>query len=145
MFWLALPARHQTSHHVHQPEDPSRLHRGDNKDKVYDKDISTSSDDGSAKEEAKKNELEDVVVGQTKPSIENIHVLISTGCSTQQHWEAEVLIYTWKKLNHPGRITRIVSGCKTEDERNLNQVSAIDGVNFFFTGDYSPPGWDDRA
>jgi len=145
MFWFAVPARRQTTHHVHQPEDPSKLHRGDNKDEVEDKDVSTGRGDSSAKEETKKNELEDVSVGHSKPGIENIHVLISTGCSTQQHWEAEVLIYTWKKLNHPGRITRIVSGCKTEDERNLNQVSAIEGVSFFFTNDYSPPEGEDNA
>jgi len=75
---------------------------------------------------------------QNLSGIENIHLVISTGCSPQQHWESEVLLFTWSRLQHPGRITRIVSGCSTEAERNRASVTAIDGVLFFFTGDNSP-------
>jgi len=145
MYWFALPSSRPTTHHVHKPQDPSKLHHGDNKDKAEGLESSSTHGESSTRGKLKMSEREDVILTNIKPGIDNIHVLISTGCSTQQHWEAEVLIYTWKKLNHPGRITRIVSGCKTEDERNLNQVSAIDGVNFFFTGDYSPPEGKDLA
>lgn len=49
------------------------------------------------------------------------HVLFSTGCSLQQHWESYVFFYHAFKVNQPGNVTRLVSGCTAEQELELRQ------------------------
>ncbi|KAL7560899.1 hypothetical protein ACA910_008181 [Epithemia clementina (nom. ined.)] len=44
------------------------------------------------------------------------HVVFSTSCAPQQHWESMVFFYHAHKVQQPGTVTRIVSGC-TEKEQ----------------------------
>ena len=39
---------------------------------------------------------------------DDIHIVISTGCSGYQNWQSEVLLYSWAKVKQPGRITRLL-------------------------------------
>lgn len=68
---------------------------------------------------------------------DDIHVVISSGCSVQQHWQSETLMWSWKNLNHPGKITRIVSGCKNYEAEVLFSQTSVSEANFFFTQDYT--------
>lgn len=43
------------------------------------------------------------------------HVVFSTSCSDQMHWESYVLFYHAYKVNQPGTVTRIASGCNPEE------------------------------
>jgi len=68
---------------------------------------------------------------------QDIHVVISSGCSVQQFWQSETLMWSWKNLNHPGKITRIVSGCKNYEAEVLFTQTSVEEANFFFTKDYT--------
>jgi len=80
-----------------------------------------------------------------RPLIQNtkddIHIIFSTGCSEYQNWQSEVLLYSWARLNHPGQITRIVSGCKSAEQKKSALKTAIisERVHLFYTDDYTPP------
>eukprot|EP01084_Bolivina_argentea_P320545 556195_1 len=72
---------------------------------------------------------------------DDIHIVFSTGCSEYQNWQSEVLLYSWARLNHPGQITRLVSGCKNLDEKKSALKTAIisERVHLFYAPDYTPP------
>ena len=71
------------------------------------------------------------------------HVIFSTGCSLQQHWESYVFFYHAHKVQQPGNVTRLVSGCTTEEEMELRQfhetkIATISNrFHVFFTPDFS--------
>jgi len=67
----------------------------------------------------------------------DIHVVISSGCSVQQYWQSETLMWSWKNLKHPGKITRIVSGCKNYEAEVLFTQTSVQEANFFFTKDFT--------
>merc|ERR1719232_1244004 len=46
------------------------------------------------------------------------HLVFSTDCSAYQHWQSYMLFFSAMKINQPGFVTRIASGCSEEDERN---------------------------
>ena len=46
---------------------------------------------------------------------DDIHIVFSTGCNYFQHWQAEVLLHSHMKVGQRGKITRVVSGCDTEN------------------------------
>lgn len=73
-------------------------------------------------------------------TIDDIHIVFSTGCSEQQNWQSEVLLYSWAQLQHPGQITRLVSGCKNFDEKLSALKTAIvsERVHYFFAPDFTP-------
>ena len=41
---------------------------------------------------------------------DDVHVVFTTGCSGYQNWQSETLLYSWARVKHPGRITRIIAG-----------------------------------
>jgi hypothetical protein len=43
------------------------------------------------------------------------HLIFSTDCSAFQHWQSYLLFHSAYKVNQPGTITRIASGCSEED------------------------------
>jgi hypothetical protein len=47
----------------------------------------------------------------------NYHVVFSTSCTDQQHWESMVFFYHAYKVKQPGTVTRIVSGCNAEETK----------------------------
>lgn len=52
------------------------------------------------------------------------HIVFSTGCSAFQDWQSYVFFFQALKVDQPGIITRIVSGCKPDEEQTLRQVFA---------------------
>jgi len=70
------------------------------------------------------------------PLKDDVHVLISSGCSPKQNWQCETLMYSWQLINHPGKITRIVSGCESDGEKEAASKSAVKNANVFFTEDF---------
>jgi hypothetical protein len=49
------------------------------------------------------------------------HVVFSTSCTDQQHWESYVFFYHADKVQQPGDVTRIVSGCTDEEAQELQE------------------------
>ena len=49
------------------------------------------------------------------------HVVFSTACSAQQHWESYVLFYHAWRVRQPGNVTRIASGCKPHEASALQE------------------------
>ena len=70
------------------------------------------------------------------------HVLFSSGCSEQQHWESYVFFFHAFKVNQPGNVTRLVSGCTKDEERYLRQFheekvrTMSERFHVFFTPDF---------
>lgn len=50
-------------------------------------------------------------------SLPQYHVVFSTSCSDQQHWESMVFFYHAFKVRQPGTVTRIVGGCSAEQQQ----------------------------
>jgi hypothetical protein len=67
---------------------------------------------------------------QDTSSTPTIHIVFSTSCNEQQHWESMVFFYHAHKVNQPGTVTRILSGCKDDKETQ----EAVD----FFTSYIQP-------
>ena len=44
-----------------------------------------------------------------------LHVVFSTSCSDQMHWESYVFFYHAYKVKQPGTVTRIASGCSDQE------------------------------
>ena len=51
-------------------------------------------------------------------------MVFSTSCSPFQNWQAMAFFYFAKKVNQPGNVTRLVSGCTTEQAAALEKVHA---------------------
>lgn len=45
------------------------------------------------------------------------HVVFSTDCSSFQRWQSYLLFYSAFKVHQPGIVTRITSGCNSEEEK----------------------------
>lgn len=46
----------------------------------------------------------------------NLHLVFHTDCSTNQNWKSYALYFSATQVKQPGKITRIVSGCKHEEQ-----------------------------
>merc|ERR1719295_140625 len=72
---------------------------------------------------------------------DDIHIVFSTGCHSAQNFESELLLGSWARVQQPGRITRIISGCKNEEEKQLAMRTAIPNddnrILFYFTDDFA--------
>jgi hypothetical protein len=49
------------------------------------------------------------------------HVVFSTSCTDQQHWESYVFFYHAYKVQQPGDVTRIASGCNDQEAQELQE------------------------
>lgn len=47
------------------------------------------------------------------------HVIFSTDCSPYQHWQSYLVFYTAMKVQQPGHVTRIASGCDPEQAKAM--------------------------
>ena len=50
------------------------------------------------------------------------HMVFSTSCNDQQHWESIVFFYHAYKVQQPGTVTRILSGCTPPQMQHQRQV-----------------------
>jgi hypothetical protein len=84
------------------------------------------------------------------PPRPSYHVIFSTGCSSAQNWQSFFFFYHALAVQQPGNVTRIASGCTTQQqielmhfhERYIHSMSH----NFLlhFTPDYSTLRLDER-
>ena len=51
----------------------------------------------------------------------NYHLIFSTDCSAFQHWQSYLMFHSALKVNQPGTITRIASGCSDEEAKTATQ------------------------
>ena len=63
------------------------------------------------------------------------HLIFSTDCSAFQHWQSYMMFHSALKVNQPGTITRIASGCsdeeaKTATEWHKDHVTDVMGERF---------------
>jgi len=79
---------------------------------------------------------------QVHGTYDDVHFVVTTGCSGYQNWQSETLLYSWSKVKQPGRFTRIIAGCKTDAEKLKANTTAIPNhdnrILFYFVPDYSP-------
>jgi hypothetical protein len=54
--------------------------------------------------------------GSKKPKY---HIVFSTDCTGYQHWQSYLLYFSAMKVNQPGKVTRIASGCKDDERKKL--------------------------
>lgn len=52
---------------------------------------------------------------------ENVHVIFSTDCSMFQSWQSYTVFASAYRVNQPGNITRIVSGCSHEEKEEMER------------------------
>ena len=73
---------------------------------------------------------------------DDVHTVVTTGCSGYQNWQFETLLYSWATVQQPGRFTRIIAGCNSEGERLKANTTAIPiddhRVSFYFVRDFAP-------
>lgn len=50
---------------------------------------------------------------------QRFHLIFSTDCSSYQHWQSYLVYFTAMKVRQPGHITRVVSGCSSEEEAEM--------------------------
>ena len=49
------------------------------------------------------------------------HLIFSTDCTPYQHWQSYLVYYTAMRIQQPGHVTRIASGCKGDDAQNMQK------------------------
>eukprot|EP01084_Bolivina_argentea_P159981 278632_1 len=80
---------------------------------------------------------------------DDVHIVFTTGCNGYQNWQSETLLYSWARIQHPGRITRIIAGCKNDKERVLANTTAVPNddnrILFYFVADYTPSANDSKG
>jgi hypothetical protein len=75
----------------------------------------------------------------------NYHIVFSTGCSAFQDWQSYVFFFQARKVQQPGIVTRIVSGCNAQEEEQLRNIFAAQiqpmspegNFRMHFTPDYA--------
>ena len=80
----------------------------------------TASDEGEKLHPWDLTPLEDLAL-RTGPYDAQIHVVFSTDCGPYQHWQAYQFFLSALRVNQPGRVTQIASGCKKEQMRGVKE------------------------
>jgi peptidyl serine alpha-galactosyltransferase len=93
------------------------------------------------------NEIATMEASELSQRQPDYHVVFSTSCTDQQHWESYVFYYHCMRVRQRGTITRIVSGCNEIETANLlafhNEYilsmadRSIQSFEVHFTPDYS--------
>ena len=69
----------------------------------------------------------------------NIHIVVSTDCTAYQHWQAILLYYSARRVQQPGSITRIASGCTIQQQHVIQEEWArIDPTGQRFRVHFAP-------
>ena len=79
------------------------------------------------------------------PPRPDYHIVFSTSCSRSQDWESYVFFYHAMKVQQPGSVTRIVSGCNDQQRQerqhffdaHIRTMRDNDSFHIHFTPDYS--------
>ena len=83
-----------------------------------------------------------VFASSIEGTYDDVHTVVTTGCSGYQNWQFETLLYSWASVQQPGRFTRIIAGCKSDIERIRANTTAIPNddhrILFYFVRDFAP-------
>lgn len=80
---------------------------------------------------------------QEKEIVPDHYLTFSTSCSTYQNWQSFFLFYFANKVNQPGKVIRIVSGCTATEKKELEDfhetviTKLSPNFHIHFTPDYS--------
>ena len=70
---------------------------------------------------------------------EDVHIVFSTDCSGYQHWQGIALVYAAQVARHRGPITRIASGCDSEQQYAISsEWRKIDNGRGIFRVHFTP-------
>ena len=50
------------------------------------------------------------------------HIIFSTSCHYTQDWQSYLFFFQAMKVNQPGDVTRIVSGCNSDQQKELQKI-----------------------
>jgi hypothetical protein len=87
-----------------------------------------------------------LITEQESSDVSNVkyHVVFSTSCSENQDWQSYVLFHSFLLSGQEGKLTRIASGCKDQDTKDIRkvfreQIAAMAPDRFFLhlTPDFS--------
>eukprot|EP00485_Elphidium_margaritaceum_P005219 CAMPEP_0202699934 /NCGR_PEP_ID=MMETSP1385-20130828/13147_1 /ASSEMBLY_ACC=CAM_ASM_000861 /TAXON_ID=933848 /ORGANISM="Elphidium margaritaceum" /LENGTH=522 /DNA_ID=CAMNT_0049357013 /DNA_START=54 /DNA_END=1622 /DNA_ORIENTATION=- len=99
--------------------------------------------------ESAKHDKSQMITHSVQGTVDDVHIVFTTGCSGYQNWQSETLLYSWARVQHPGRITRIIAGCKDDTERSLANRTAVPNddnrILFYFVPDYTPTANDSKG
>jgi hypothetical protein len=79
----------------------------------------------------------------SRTEIPDYHIVFSTSCLPQQHWESYVLFYHAFKVKQRGNVTRLLSGCNPKEEQQMKEfhskyISTLSpNFHVHFTPDFS--------
>jgi peptidyl serine alpha-galactosyltransferase len=75
---------------------------------------------------------------------ENVHIVLSTGCTPHQHWQSYVFFYHAMVSGQRGQVTRIASGCSDDEALELQRLhqeqivaTMSDRFHLYFTTEYN--------
>lgn len=71
---------------------------------------------------------------------DELHTVYSAGCSPFSLHQAIALDWSWRNVEQPGRLTRIVTGCTLESDKSKAMQSVLSGdprFSVFFTEDWN--------
>lgn len=83
-------------------------------------DVSSSAQD-SHHQLLKGSSDNSVAASSSEEHFPDHYLTFSTSCSASQNWQAYMLFFFAKKVNQPGQVIRIASGCKPEDREKLEE------------------------
>jgi peptidyl serine alpha-galactosyltransferase len=63
--------------------------------------------------------MPEAALGSSDDSRPDYHIVFSTSCTEQQHWESYVFFYHCFRVQQPGSVTRIASGCSETEAAEL--------------------------
>ena len=80
-------------------------------------------------------------------SSKDVHIVFSTDCSGYQHWQSIASYYSFRRAGHLGPVTRVVSGCKQNQEEairtefgQIQQHSSNNQLRLHFTPSFALGG-----
>ena len=80
------------------------------------------------------------IVSNGRSGGDQFHLVFSTGCSVFQDWQSYVFFYHVHKSGQSGKVTRIVSGCTTEQRSTLEKLhkEQIQSISMDFMVHFTP-------
>jgi peptidyl serine alpha-galactosyltransferase len=81
-------------------------------------------EDGAIKNQPKHSSVQNFKAIDTLEKNDKVqyYMVFSTSCSKFQHWQAMAFFHFAKKVNQPGNVTRLVSGCTAEEAKELTII-----------------------
>jgi hypothetical protein len=117
------------------PSNPTSLQLDNN-----DKNKNDNVNNGASRRWTHTNNLTEQLSVRRESRTTQYHIVFSTSCSDQQHWESYVLFYHAYKVGQLGNVTRLLSGCgkKEEEEQRVFHQTHIRTLSPNFHVHFTP-------